>query len=55
MDVVSTLRLWDSKGGVRAVFNGLKKSQDDGLEFINSLTRFKFPHTYDGVIVGTVG
>jgi hypothetical protein len=55
MDGVSTLRLWDSKGGARAVFNGLKKSQDDALEFVNFLTRFNFPHTYDGVIAGTVG
>lgn len=54
IDGISTLRLWDSKGGARAVFDGLKRSQDDALEFVNFLTRFKFPHTYDGVIAGTV-
>lgn len=54
VDGVSTLRLWDSKGGVRGGFDGLKKSQADALEFLNFVTGFKFPHTYDGVIAGTV-
>jgi hypothetical protein len=53
-DSTSTLRLWDSKGSARAVFEGLKDSQDDALEFVNFLTTFKFPHTYDNVIAGTV-
>ena len=55
VDGVSTLRLWDSKGGVRGRFDGLKKSQADALQFLNFVTGFKFPHTYDGVIAGTVG
>ena len=42
------------KGGARAVFDGLKKSQADALEFVNVLTGFKFPHTYDRVMAGTV-
>lgn len=54
LDGASTLRLWDSKGRARAVFSGLKEAQGDALEFINFLTRFKFPHTYYGVISGTV-
>lgn len=45
MDSVSTLRLWNSKGGARAAFSGLKASQDDALGFVNYLTRSKFPHT----------
>lgn len=49
-----TLRLWDSKGRARAVFSGLKEAEGDALELINCVTRFKFPHTYDGVISGTV-
>jgi hypothetical protein len=53
-DNISALRLWDSKGGARAVFSGLKKSQDNALGFVNFLTAFKFPHTYDSVIAGTV-
>lgn len=54
IDGISTLRLWDCKGGARAEFDGLKKSQADALGFVNLLTRFKFPHTYDRVIAGTV-
>jgi hypothetical protein len=55
VDGVSTLRLWDSKGGVRGRFDGLKESQTDALQFLNFVAGFKFPHTYDGVIAGTVG
>lgn len=52
MDGVSTLRLCDSIGGARAAFG--RTSQDDALEFVNYLTRFKFPHTYDQMKAGTV-
>ncbi|KAJ5500690.1 hypothetical protein N7453_009741 [Penicillium expansum] len=48
------LRLWDSKGGPRASFYGSKQSQNDALEFVNLLTTYKFPHTYDGTIAGAV-
>jgi hypothetical protein len=46
--------MWDSKGRAKAEFSGLKEAKGDALEFINFVTRFKFPHTYDGVILGTV-
>jgi hypothetical protein len=54
LDSASTLRLWDSKGRAKAVFSGSKEVEGDALEFINFVTRFKFPHTYSGVISGTV-
>jgi hypothetical protein len=54
LDGASILRLWDSKGGARALFSGLKQAEADALEFINFVTRFKFHHSYDGVISGTV-
>ncbi|KAJ5714080.1 uncharacterized protein N7483_011261 [Penicillium malachiteum] len=54
LDGASTLRVWNSKGAPRAVFDGLEKSQIDAQKFLNFLTMFKFPHTYDGVIAGTV-
>lgn len=50
----STLRLWDSKGGARAAFYGSREAGNDALELINFLTGVKFPHTYDGLIAGTV-
>lgn len=50
----STLRLWDSKGIARAEFFGSKESEQDALEVINHLTGYKFPHTYDGVLAGTM-
>lgn len=53
-DGISSFRLWDSKGAARAEFHGLKDSQNDALELVNFLTLFKFPHTYDSVIAGTV-
>jgi hypothetical protein len=53
LDGASILRMWDSKGRAKAVFSGLKEVEGDALEFINFVTRFKFPHTYDGVISGT--
>jgi hypothetical protein len=53
LDGVSILRMWDSKGRAKAKFSGLKEAEGDALEFINFVTRFKFPHTYDGVISGT--
>jgi hypothetical protein len=54
LDRASILRMWDSKGRAKASFSGLKETEGDALEFINFVTRFKFPHTYDGVISGTV-
>jgi hypothetical protein len=54
LDSAGTLRLWDSKGRARAVFSGLKEAEGDALELINFVTRFKFPHTNDGAISGTV-
>lgn len=53
-DGISSFRLWDSKGAARAVFHGLTESENDALEFANFLTVFKFPHTYESVIAGTV-
>ncbi|CAG8054011.1 unnamed protein product [Penicillium nalgiovense] len=53
-DGFTFLRLWDSKGGPRASFYGSKQSQNDALEFVNLLTTYKFPHTYDGTIAGAV-
>lgn len=50
----TTLRLWDSKGRARAVFSGLREAEGDALELINFVACFKSPHTYDGVISGTV-
>ena len=54
VDGVITLRFWDSIGGARAAFGRLKTSQDNALEFVNYLTRFKFPYTYDQMKAGTV-
>lgn len=50
IDGFTFLRLWDSKGGPRASFYGSEQSQNDALEFVNLLTTYKFPHTYDGTI-----
>ena len=36
------------------MFSGLKEAEGDALELINFVTYFKFPHTYDRVISGTV-
>jgi hypothetical protein len=36
------------------VFSGLEEAEGDALEFIDFVTRYKFPYTYDGVSSGTV-
>jgi hypothetical protein len=51
-DKQSFLRFWDSKGSPRVVFDGLQESENDALELLNFLTKWDFPHTYDGVIAG---
>jgi hypothetical protein len=53
-DGASIIRMWDSKGRAKAAFSGFKEAEGDALELINFVTRFEFPHTYDGVIAGTV-
>ncbi|KAJ5993176.1 hypothetical protein N7451_008900 [Penicillium sp. IBT 35674x] len=53
-DGCTFLRLWDNKGRPRVSFYGLKESQNDALEFLNLLTTYKFPHTFDGTIAGAV-
>ncbi|CAI7611683.1 unnamed protein product [Penicillium pancosmium] len=54
MDSVSTLRFYDYKGQARAFFCGSEEAQNDAVELINLLTSFSFPHTYDGIMAGTV-
>ncbi|KAL4869114.1 hypothetical protein BDV12DRAFT_196548 [Aspergillus spectabilis] len=53
-DKFSILRFWDSKGAPRMEFRGTRNCQDDALQLVNLLAGLKFPHTYDGVIAGTV-
>jgi hypothetical protein len=48
----SVLRFWDSKGSARIFFCGRRESQNDALSLVNLVARWKFPHTYDGVIAG---
>ncbi|KAJ5981948.1 hypothetical protein N7451_012048 [Penicillium sp. IBT 35674x] len=53
-DGCTFLRLRDNKGRPTVSFYGLKESQSDALEFLNLLTTYNFPHTYDGTIAGVV-
>ncbi|CAI7605667.1 unnamed protein product [Penicillium manginii] len=54
IDSVSTLRFYDYKGQARAFFCGSEEAQNDAMELINLLTSRSFPHTYDGIMAGTV-
>lgn len=54
MDNLSTLSFYDYKGQARALFSGSEEAQNDAVELVNLLTSFSFPHTYDGIMAGTV-
>ena len=49
-----TLELDEHKGCPCARFSGSKDASDDALDLINFLTYLKMPHTYDGIIAGTI-
>ena len=49
-----TLELDEHKGSPGARFFGSKAASDDALDLLNLLAHVRMPHTYDGIVAGTI-
>ena len=53
-DGISTLALSDNKGAPSTRFSGTSGASVDALGLLNFLTGMNCPHTYDGIVAGTM-
>ena len=53
-DGASVLSFQDYKGAAGARFYGTAEASVDALKLLNFLTGMKCPHTYDGIVAGTI-